>query len=330
MAFAFLILTQAELIPAIFRKAFIVLCYSTFLMGWSLYRVNSSPYLMKITPSEDRNHVFSVFTALMLLSGFVGNLLGGTLIDWLSRIFDLSLANPAVYRYTLTIAGLLVIPGVLAISSTEKRRVDTAQDVTTNDVPIPFFPILFIGMVSLFLMAGEGAVRSFFNVYLDNDLHLSVSLIGTILAFAQVVGVPAALSVPVLSNRYGKFRTVIVTAFAVSAIILPMCLASHWIVASMCFLSIMALTTAKRPAFVVFSQELVPARWRAVMSGATWMMSGLGYGSMSMSGGFIIAGAGFSSLFALGSGLTAVGTVLFWAYFRRFSIQVQSREIQEG
>jgi len=77
------------------------------------------------------------------------------------------------------------------------------------------------------------------------------------------------------------------------------------------------MAALRRSSFAIFHQELVPARWRTAMSGATSMMSGVGYSAMALSGGYIIPIAGYSSLFLTGSVLTGIGAFLFWIYFHR-------------
>ena len=82
-------------------------------------------------------------------------------------------------------------------------------------------------------------------------------------------------------------------------------------------MGIMAMASLRRSAFAIFHQELVPVRWRTAMSGATAMMSGMGYSAMALGGGYMIPVAGYSSLFLTGAVLTGIGAFLFWICFRR-------------
>jgi len=44
---------------------------------------------------------------------------------------------------------------------------------------------------------------------------------------------------------------------------------------------------------------------------------GFSFGSASLAGGYIIAAAGYRTLFLLGAGLSTAGAVLMWAILRR-------------
>ena len=81
-------------------------------------------------------------------------------------------------------------------------------------------------------------------------------------------------------------------------------------------MTIVALAAIRRPAFVVYNQEIVSPRWRATMSGASSMMAGIGYSVVAMGGGYIISTAGYRALFLTSAAFTALGTLVFWVYFR--------------
>ena len=181
---------------------------------------------------------------------------------------------------------------------------------------MPLKLIAVISVTSLLHVAGEGALRTFFNVYLDDSLNVRMSLIGAQVAVGQLLAVPAALAMPLLSARLGNRGTIIGSATGVAIILVPLALIPHWGVAGLCFMSIVALNSIRRPAFVVFHQEMMPARWRTAMSGAVSATSGLGYSAMALGAGYIIATVGYPSLFLTGAVLTSIGTMVFWAYFR--------------
>ena len=134
--------------------------------------------------------------------------------------------------------------------------------------PFPLGLIALIALTSLLHVAGEGAVRTFFNVYLDAGLRVPTSLIGTIMATGQLLAVPAALMLPFFTRRFGNQPTVVLAALCTPLMLIPMAFIPHWFPAGFCFMNIVALAAIRRPAFVVYNQEIVSPRWRATMSGA--------------------------------------------------------------
>ncbi len=317
------LLSQAELISSGSpRDYFILISYSLGVMGIALFIVNGTPYLMGITGSVERDPVFAVQAALMPFSGFVGSMLGGVVPDYLAGVLNVSLAEPVVYRYTLFIGVLCLIPAVFALLATQDVRVGRKRELgdngdVSNAPALPLAAIVITSLISVLHVAGEAAARTFFNVYMDKGLSISLSLISVQLAAGQLLAVPAALSLPFFSARFGIRRTVVLVTVVTALFLFLMALVSNWIVAGICLMGIMGMASIRRSAFAIFHQELVPVRWRTAMSGATAMMSGLGYSAMALGGGYMIPVAGYSSLFLTGAVFTGMGALLFWICFRR-------------
>ena len=315
-------LSQAELISSGTRDYFILITYSLGVMGIALSIVNGTPYLMGITSPDERDSVFAVQAALMPFSGFVGSMLGGVVPDYLAGVLDVSLAQPIVYRYTLFIGVLCLIPGIFALLATqdvqvEHKREEGGNGDVSNAPALPLAVIVITSLISVLHVAGEAAARTFFNVYMDKELNISLSLISVQLAAGQLFAVPAALALPFFSARFGIRRTVVLVTAVTALFLFFMALVSNWIVAGVCLMGIMAMASLRRSAFAIFHQELVPVRWRAAMSGATAMMSGIGYSAMALGGGYMIPVAGYSSLFLTGAVFTGMGAFTFWICFRR-------------
>ena len=311
------LLSQAELVVSGARDVFVLAANALGLLGVSLYIVNGAPYLMGVTGARERNHVFSMQGALFPLAGFFGSLAGGFLPGRIAWLMNLAPDHPAPFRYTLLVASALLIPALFTLIAMQKPQVPKRREsVEESDAPFPLGLIALIALASLLHVAGEGAVRTFFNVYLDAGLHVPTSLIGTLIATGQLLAVPAALTVPLFTGRFGNHNTVVLSAICTPLMLIPMAFLPHWIPAGFCFMNIAALASIRRPAFVVYNQEIVSPRWRATMSGASSMMAGIGYSVIAMGGGYIISTVGYHALFLTSAAFTALGTLIFWAYFR--------------
>lgn len=311
------LLSQAELVAPGNRELFIIATNALGLLGVALYIVNGAPYLMGVTGARERNHVFSMQAALFPLAGFFGSFVGGILPGRIAWLMNVAPNHPTPFRYTLLAASALLIPALFLLISMQRPQVrQPRESVEESDAPFPLGLIGLIGVVSLLHVAGEGAVRTFFNVYMDAGLQIPTSLIGTLMATGQLLAAPVALTLPFFTGRLGNHPTVVLSAVCTPLMLIPMALLPHWIPAGFCFMNIVALAAIRRPAFVVYNQEIVPARWRATMSGASSMMAGIGYSVIAMGGGYIISTAGYPALFLTSAAFTALGTLIFWAYFR--------------
>ena len=310
------LLSQAEFVPKIHQQSFILSTNSLGLLGISLYIVNGYPYLMEVSSAAQRHHVFSLQAALFPLAGFAGSLVGGFLPGGFASLLQLSLDHPTPYRHTLLVASLLLTPGVFALVATGQQTRERREDTPTESSPLPLKLILLLSFIAFLYTAGEGAVRTFLNVYLDDALNASTALIGTLAASGQLLAIPAALMMPFLVRRFGSTRTFNGAVLCSALTLVPLALIPHWGIAGLCLMGTMCLAGIRRPAFTVFQQEMMPLRWRTTMAGAAATMTGFGYAGVSLGGGYMIEAVGYRALFLMAGCLTASGAAIFWLCFR--------------
>lgn len=304
-------LPLAEWIPAAARGGWLIATYTIAHLGLTLYLVNSNPYLMASTTPRERNHVFSVQSALWPMAGFAGSLIGGLLPGIFAAGFGVTLDSPLPYRYPLLIAALLLIPAVGVVLRTREIEATDEMNGSQPRGSMPLATIGLLAMVGFLRVGGEGIGRTFFNVYMDDGLGIATAQIGGLLAAAQLLAVPAALFTPLLAARWGNARVLLWGTAAVALSLLPLALIPHWIAAAAGFISMIALVSVTRPVFIVYTQEAVARPWWSAMSGATTMTVGFSWGVTALGGGFMIASVGYSGLFLTGALLTAAGALLF-------------------
>jgi MFS family permease len=305
-----------HIMPVSLHLPWLLVTNSLAWLGGALYIVNGTPFLMNVTTPQERDQAFSVLTALFPLAGFVSSLGSGLLPGVLASILGLSLADAAPYGYPLLIASLLYALALLVLLPTQEHSVEPIVGTGPSEDRAPYALIAITALVILLQLTGEWGARVFFNVYLDTGLNTPTSLIGTILAVAQLVTVPAALTMPLLSRRLGRVRTITLATLGVACSLLPLAMIRHWMAGGLGFMGVIISASIMASAFMVFNQELVRTSWRAVTSGAVSTAMGLSSSATALGGGYIIAALGFRSLFLLCAVLTAAGALLFWAYFR--------------
>ena len=310
---------QAGFISAPHRPLYILSTQSLALLGISLYIVNGFPYLMDMAKPEQRTYVFSVQAALFPLAGFAGSLIGGFLPSYFSALLELPLDHPTPYSHTMLAASILLIAAVIALLNTRHIAKTVATETRQSAAPLPLRLIALFSCISLLYIASEGAVRTFFNVYLDTALNIETSLIGILTATGQFLAVPAALLMPYLVQRFGNIRTFNGAVACAALTMIPLAFIAHWSIAGLCFMSTMALSAIRRPAFTVFQQESIPPRWRTTMAGAVAASSGFGYAAIAFGGGYIIEAVGYRSLFLGSAILSGFGILFFWVFFRNYS-----------
>ena len=294
-------------------------------IGFSLYMVNSYPYLVAATDARDRPYAFAMLAAIPPVAGFAGSIVAGVLPAWLAAGLGLDVADPLPFALILVVAGAILVPNRWIVARTRdleypKRRRNgsarrRARDEKKADAAI-YLLIFFLSITAMLRMSGEGAARSVFNVYLELDLGASTSRIGLLLAFGQLAAGPAALCAPALSARVGRVPMIVVTTAVTAFSLVIMAVVPHWAAAGIGYTLLVGLRSLTQSVSSVVNLEIVPASWRGITSGVVSMSMGLGFTSMSLGGGYLIPALGFSGLYLLAALITAASALVFWLYFR--------------
>lgn len=308
------LLPLAEFLPASWQTGWLMITFITTWLGGALYLVNNYPLLMSLTGPKERQHAFSIRQALTPLGSFAGSLASGFLPGLLAATMGFSLDQPAPYRYALFSAAGVLIPGVIALLAIRDSRPQPPRQQFQKRDPIPAGLIAFMAGLMLLQVAAYSTAGTFFNVFLDEHYHLPTAWIGGLRAVGDLLAVPLALAMPLAMGRWGKRQTILVGIGSLGSSLLLLAFAPHWGIVGLGFIGTSAAYAFLTPALILCQQEIIPAEWRATMSGAVIMGRGLGTAAMAGSGGYLISHFGYPSLFLIGAALAGLGTILFWGY----------------
>lgn len=318
-----------ESVPLAMRDGWLVITYAMMMAGFSFFFVNGEPYLLNSVDTKRRNDAFAVKSAALSLAAFLGSLIGGIVPELIATLGDITLDDPEPYRQTLMIVSVVLVGSLLLaftmIAPPDDIDAEMGGDVEqspSKPLVVPQWTttvILLIGIMSivrLLQIAGSATVIVYFNVYMDTQLNISTGVIGMIAAIGRFIGIPAALFVPMLINRWGKVNVIIWGSMATAFFLLPIALVDHWIAAAIGYIGVMSITFMRYTAFVVYILELVPKVQQSVMAGSGEMAAGLSFSMMALGGGIILSLFTFRDLFLVGSVLTTIGTFIFWVHWR--------------
>ncbi len=322
--FGALLLPQAELLPPGLREGWLVILYALMLAGFSLFFVNGAPYLLNVVDTAYKHRAFALKTAGWSLAGFAGSLLGGILPGGIAALLATTLADPAPYRLTLSLAS-----GVMALSALcllRVRPLPRAAEPAVAEIPaaaprkrleLTSSIMLVIGIMTfirLFQVAGTATVMVYFNVYMDQHLAVSTAMIGAIAAVGRLTGVPTALLTPALIDRWGIVKVILWSSLLTGLCLLPIALVEHWLAAAIGFIGTLALTSVRYASFVVYILDQAPRAQQSIMAGSGEMAAGLSFAIMALGGGLLLSLFAFRDLFLLGTLFSLVGTLTFALY----------------
>lgn len=322
---ASLVIPLAEWLPLVWRSIGLLSIWSLAWIGAGLYGVNRVPYLVSLTSAHERTHTFAIATALSGLAAVVGSLLAGFLPGWIAGWLRLSLDSTPPFRYALMLPPLLYLAILPMLHSLQEVQIPHKAQPGAA----PRAPVMLMAAIALFMtlvITSVAAASTFFTVYMDSRLAVPIATIGIIVAAGQMLSVAAALGAPLLTARWGNFRTIVGGAFGVALGALVLAIAEQWFAAGLGYIIVIVLFAILQPVQMVFHQEIISPEWRSPMSGVANVAEKVGRAMMAGVGGFLIVRLGYQSMFLLATLLTLAGALCFWGYFRRPS-QVPASEV---
>ena len=167
-----------------------------FGLGNSLIMATMPPLLQKLTPEAKRVLAFSWYGGLGTGAGFIGNLGGGYLPQWLGGVDGVIFLMAAIFVLTLVPLWRL---------SEERGRVDKQFRIRNWKM---WGKLLLPNMIIGF---GAGAVMPFLNLYLADKFGLSFETIGFIFSISALATTLTIMIQPYLVGLWGKVGAVAAT-----------------------------------------------------------------------------------------------------------------------
>jgi len=285
--------------------------------GWSMFSVNLVPALMATTTVANRNSVYALDSILKGMGAFLGNMAGGMLPSLFARMLSQTLDMPGPYGCALWVGAALGMVALVPLGRVGQLKQRAAKEQIEAWRPFPMLPVALMVLHVCLSHGGWAVCQAFASAYMDTVLALPTFAIGLVTGVGQLAAMLTPLLNPRLARHRGDGWTLMVTALCTGVSLLPLALIPHWTAAAVGRLGVLALSAMWMPALHVYQMERIETRWRSLAYGAVSMAMGFSFGSASLAGGYIIAAAGYRTLFLLGAGLSTAGAVLMWAILRR-------------
>jgi MFS family permease len=294
----------------------------TFGLAQSLWMVSGAPFMMENSTEEERNALFSANFGLQTLVGFAGTLVGGYLPTLFGNALDVGVESPTAYGFTMGVtAGVSVLALFPVFAIKERAR---PADARVRSL-LPWRNLSDLGLVgriflpNIVISMGAAILIPYMNLFFKETYPISDRLLGTIFAVSSIVTGVATLASPLLADRWGRIRSLVITQLTSIPFLLLIGFSGIFWVSALSFWVRAALMNMGNPLYSAFAMEQVQERERATVSGLMGMSWNIGWTVGPYLSGYMQQhpDIGFKPIFLVTCSLYIIASILMRSFFQR-------------
>jgi MFS family permease len=281
----------------------------------TVYRVSIAPFFMRNSSKRERIYLFSINSALMMLSQLIGFIVGGYLpkiIMW----FNSSVALRTAYEYSLyfSILGtmLSILPFIYLTQSEiiQKRKGMFAQMKNYSwDIIIRLLvPKALVGL-------GAGLVIPFMNLYFKNEFNLQSDRIGFFFSIMQVFLFAGMMLAPFLTKHLGMIKSIVLTELLSIPFMLILAMSRFLPLAVIAFIMRGTLMNMNLPISANFEMELVKPHEQAFTNAVSTLAWQGAWTVSAWAGGYIIEKYSFAFSFYITIAAYLLSALTYYFFF---------------
>lgn len=286
-------------------------------IGSSLFNVTAAPFMMEHSTEAERTHLFSFNQGISTMSSFLGNFVGGGMPILFGNWMGVSPESSLAYAWSLGVTTTLTAGALIPLLFLEVRPRKLAGS------PLAPFRVLWtqrgvmtrLLLPGLIISLGAGMLIPFMNVFFREQYGLSDDVIGTLFGFSSLGMGVAILGSPVLAERWGKARTVVITRGLSIPFLISMGFVTSLPLAIMSFLARAALMNLSGPVYQTMVMEEVDESSRGIVASLNSMIWNLGWAISPSISGPLQAAYGFDPVFLVTIGTYMLSIYLVYRWF---------------
>ncbi len=252
----------------------------TFGLAQSLRMVSVAPFMMENSTDDERDALFSASFGLQTLVGFLGTFVGGYLPTLFGGALDVHIESAPAYAGTLAVTAALSALGIIPVFLIDEGERPVDAEVRSiwpwrnvSDLGLAgriFLPNIIISM-------GAAILIPYMNLFFKETFPISDAVLGTIFSVSSVITGVATLASPLLADRWGRIRSLVLTQLTSIPFLLLIGFSGAFWMASLAFWVRAALMNMGNPLYSAFAMEQVRERERATISGLMGMSWNIGW-----------------------------------------------------
>jgi MFS family permease len=289
-------------------------------LGSSLGGVAMGPFLMENSQELERTYLFSISSGLRMAAYSMGDWVGGYLPTWFGRMFNISPVSSTAYAWALTIAGVLVLIGVIPRLMLKRNKLEL------EDQSI-FAPLRYArehpGMLTKLLLPmfvtsiGAGLIMPFMNIFFSNVHQQPDPAIGTMFAWGSLAMGIGLILAPAFADRFGKIKVVFFSQGISIPFLILLGFSPVFSLSAIAYFFRLTLMNMSSPVYQTFVMEQVDDESRAMVASLNSMVHSFGRAFSPTLSGWMQVNYGFGPPFIGTIGLYAVAILMYYFFFLR-------------
>lgn len=323
-ALAIAVYAAAAPLPVLFGAAGIAGAASV------LFQVSAPPLMMRYSDGDTRDMLFSASTGVTIIVAGIGSLLAGAMPAVFGRMLGVGAESGAAYQATFAVAALgmlLALLPLLAMANdarsqepgariqSSKFKIQNVKSIIQNLKLKTLLPVLALLISPACVSVGAALLIPYLNLFFKQQFGVPNALLGAIFALLDISTGVAVLLGPLLSARWGKLPTVVLTQLLSIPFLLVMGFSPLLGVAVGAAALRSALFNLGRPLYDAFAMERTAEAARPMVIGLMGGAATVGYLFMPAVSVYVQANYGFGPLFLATAACYALSTVVIVILF---------------
>lgn len=286
-------------------------------MFQALFNISVSPFYLRNSTPQVRVYLFTLNSALNMLSHLVGYLIGGYLPE-VVRHFNPDMDSVLIYRTSIGLSLGVVFLSNLIFMRIRRVPIPKIKKTIAEGLREKDWNVLSkLIMPKLCFAFGGGLIVPFMNLYLKARFDFSIKGIGISYALLQVFIFSGIFITPLLIKRTTQLRFIMGTAMLSIPFMLAMGVAGSVPLVLSCFFMRGMLMNMSSPITSMFEMEHVREQECVFASAVILFFYHLVYTSSTRLGGYLIEEYSFGPTFFTAAFFYGLAIVLYHRFFKK-------------
>ncbi len=305
-------------------SSLIILFKNTFLIGvmavlngfgLSIKSTAEGMYITENTSEEERVSVFSFNFIVSNIGMMSASFLGGLSSSFMGQFFTSTTVIKGIFitSATLSLSALILIH---LMKEKENLKPRNFRSCVEGYVHVFKKKVLVFMTYNFLIGCGAGMVVPFFSVYLKYSMNISDGVVGSILSVAQFGCILGGLLIPILANKLGSPRAVVVCQILSIPFLISIAFPQGIILLAISFFMRNGLMNMATPLMQNLSMELVDERDRTNLSSVLSLSSNISRAVGIAIGGFMMESISYNAPYYLTVITYAIGILMFSVVYK--------------